>query len=577
MSDPIARAPREMSMPDFRPPAGPFSPGGGVPEANQKSGSAASGVEYGNPGSLTQLLSSNVAQTDGESLLKRLLSALSSQLAGQNTPTVQSGYKDIDQSGFNSPKALGKWDALLDGTPPAERDQAARELNRPIAVARMIAEGGPQADKAWAFLEANPDLKTAMDTAQGGKADGKITKKDARTFARNMEKQVERGTDSLNDYRKDNPDAGPQSTELVRSAAMMMAYEPITAASDPSNAQGAQYQKKVNGRTTSVGLQAMSEENPGLSGLARNAATTWAQPGMFEMMDQGNRRGKKLATHAPDGLMVKKDISAWIKNKAPTDDEGFSRVISDAATVGAVAKTDIRSLGKDVFANPQNYSGEQKSAVLVELQQVSEYVVAGRSIRGTEATETALGEKITQLQNDPDVQAFLADNVEKQAQMIVGSDPALASVVNQTATAKSASGATGMSAAFVPGGNNRNTNDKKEDVKLATSGFQEVADIGDKIGVKRAGSQAAVGIGGRVAAAVGGRIVGAIAGQAAGAAAASAIGAAAGPVGWVVSGAIGLGMGISEIVSSIKERKERKAFSRTVNPVLDQFDIPRPK
>ncbi len=90
MSDPIARAPREMSMPDFRPPAGPFSPGGGVPEANQKSGSAASGVEYGNPGSLTQLLSSNVAQTDGESLLKRLLSALSSQLAGQNTPTVQS-------------------------------------------------------------------------------------------------------------------------------------------------------------------------------------------------------------------------------------------------------------------------------------------------------------------------------------------------------------------------------------------------------------------------------------------------------------------------------------------------------
>ncbi|WP_163009233.1 hypothetical protein, partial [Pseudomonas viridiflava] len=77
-------------------------------------------------------------------------------------PTVQSGYKDIDQSGFNSPKALGKWDALLDGTPPAERDKAARELNRPIVVARMIAEGGPQADKAWAFLDANPDLKTAM-------------------------------------------------------------------------------------------------------------------------------------------------------------------------------------------------------------------------------------------------------------------------------------------------------------------------------------------------------------------------------------------------------------------------------
>ncbi|MBX8614298.1 hypothetical protein K5D50_19405, partial [Pseudomonas cichorii] len=72
-------------------------------------------------------------------------------------------------------------------------------------------------------------------------------------------------------------------------------------------------------------------------------------------------------------------------------------------------------------------------------------------------------------------------------------------------------------------------------------------------------------------------VVGAVAGQAAGAAAASAVGAAAGPVGWVVSGAMSIGLGISEIVNAVKERKERKAFSRTVNPVLEQFGIPKPK
>ena len=94
---------------------------------------------------------------------------------------------------------------------------------------------------------------------------------------------------------------------------------------------------------------------------------------------------------------------------------------------------------------------------------------------------------------------------------------------------------------------------------------------------EREGSKAAVGLGGRIAAAVGGRVVGAVAGQAAGTAAASAIGAAAGPVGWAVSGLMAVGMGISDIVNAVKERKERKAFSRTVNPTLEQFGIAKPK
>ncbi|MEI7189947.1 type III effector HrpK domain-containing protein [Dickeya dianthicola] len=71
------------------------------------------------------------------------------------------------------------------------------------------------------------------------------------------------------------------------------------------------------------------------------------------------------------------------------------------------------------------------------------------------------------------------------------------------------------------------------------------------------------------------------AGEAAGAAAASAVGAAAGPVGWAVSGALSIGMGIAELVNFFKAKskfKHRRAdFANTVNPILTQFNIPKPR
>ncbi|RMQ46699.1 Type III helper protein HrpK1 [Pseudomonas cichorii] len=536
-----------------------------------------SGIDYGQAG-MTRT-AAQPTQVAEDSILQRLFRALTSQLAGKAQPPVRENHEYLDDSKYSSPEELAKWDGLLGDMPASRREQAAKELNRPIAAARMIAANDPDADKAWAFLDENPTLKTAMDTAQGGKADGKITRKDAKTFAKNMEKQVDRGTDSLNDFRKDNPDADAQSVQLVRSAAVLLAHEPITEAGDPSNAQGVEGQTKVNGRTTIAGLESVSTKNPGLSDVLQDSAATWAQPGMFEMMDQGNMRGKKLAMRAPDGVMVKKDISTWIRHKAPANEEDFSRVISDAATVGAVSNVDISKLNGDVFSNPQGYSGEQKAAVLVELQQIAEQVVAGRSIRNTSTTETALNEKITQLQDDPAVQAFLGKNTDRQAELILNSDPALARAVNET-TRKNVAGApgsTGMSTAFVPGGTGKDTNQAKDDAALAASTAQRVLGFGDNVDMRRTAGKVGVGLGGRIAGAIAGRVVGAIAGQAAGAAAATAVSAAAGPVGWVVSGAMSIGLGISEIVNAVKERKERKAFSRTVNPVLEQFGIPKPK
>jgi hypothetical protein len=80
---------------------------------------------------------------------------------------------------------------------------------------------------------------------------------------------------------------------------------------------------------------------------------------------------------------------------------------------------DIGQLNGDVFNQPHTYSGEQKAAVLIKLQQTREQVEAGGGIRDTRRTEEELAERIARLQDDPDVQAFLASNLDEQAVSIV--------------------------------------------------------------------------------------------------------------------------------------------------------------
>ena len=89
----------------------------------------------------------------------------------------------------------------------------------------------------------------------------------------------------------------------------------------------------------------------------------------------------------------------------------------------------------DIFSQPAAYSGAQKAAVLIKLQQTREQVQAGAGIRDTRETENQLTEKIAQLQDDPEVRAFLASNLDEQAASIVGGDPRLAKVVDNAASA----------------------------------------------------------------------------------------------------------------------------------------------
>ncbi|MBU3056839.1 type III effector HrpK domain-containing protein [Pseudomonas indica] len=490
-------------------------------------------------------------------------------------PAQEDGpYDFLDNSPHSSPEQLKKWEALLGDLPPAEREAAAKELNRPIAAARIAAEGGPDAEKAWAFINDNPSLKTAVDVGKdGGRADGKITHKDLKAFANHMDDRLNDAGKTLRKYEKEHPDADPASKQLVRSAALMLANEPLTQAADPASAQGAANQRKVNGCISTAGLTAL-QENEGLSDVLRNAATTWSQPGMFELLDRGAASGKKLAKKGPDGQANSKDIMKWIEDKAPSSSDAFASTLFDAATVGAVSKTDTSQLNGDIFEHPDSYTGEQKAAVLVKLQQTQEQVIAGRGIRDTRETEEALAGRIEQLQNDPDVQSFLRLNLDEQATSIVNGDPRLAKLVSKGTV----DGGPGLHTPNGIGSDKRAgpIDEGKEALKVTADTVHRVVNFGSGT-FERQGGKAVVGLGGRIAAAVGGRVVGAVAGEAAGAAAASAIGAAAGPVGWAVSGIMAIGMGIGEIVNAVKERKERKAFSRTVNPTLEQFGIPKPK
>lgn len=530
-------------------------------------------IEFGQP-PCTEPSRAPSPAPSGHSMLERFLLSLKAPPAapGHDSPSPEKDYDFLDDSKYSSPKALEKWQSLLGDLPPAEREAAAKELNRSIAAARIAAEGGPDAENAWAFIRDNPALMTAVDVGKdGGKADGKITERDLKAFANRMEDRLGQAEKSLHKYEKEHPDADPSSKQLVRSAALLLANEPLTQAADPASAQGAEKQRKVNGCASAAGLATL-QGNDGLADVLQNAATTWSKPGMFDLLDRGGANGKQLAKKGPDGQSSGKDIAKWIEDKAPATREDFSRTLGDAAAIGAVAAVDISRLNGDIFSQPAAYSGEQKAAVLVKLQQTREQVEAGAGIRDTRETENQLAEKIAQLQDDADVQTFLASNLDEQAASIVGGDPRLATVVEKDArhTAGLRPGPGPSSERAGP------TNEAKEALSVTADTLHRVVGFASN-SFEREGSKAAVGLGGRIAAAVGGRVVGAVAGQAAGTAAASAIGAAAGPVGWAVSGLMAVGMGISEIVNAVKERKERKDFSRTVNPALEQFGIAKPK
>jgi hypothetical protein len=332
----------------------------------------------------------------------------------------------LDDSEYSSPEALKRWEPMVAHLPPDQRLQAEKELNRPIAAAWMAREDGPNAAKAMDFINANPALKAAVDVSQsGGNPDGKITNKDLKVFAKNMEKAADQADKDLADYIKNNPDADLQSLEMVRNASVMQANMPLVKAGNADHGG-------VDGNVSADELNGLAQGNPGLAGALKQSCNTWSQPGFLGQLDEAGMSGRKKAAHSPDQMFDASNISNWIKKQAPTNGGQFASMLSDAATLNSVAGIDISKLNGDVFDpnKSKSYSGAQKAAVMVKLQQTEQSVIAGRKLRNTEKTEQDLNEKIAQLQADPDVKAYLDKSVPDQERKLVHSDAALQNAVN---------------------------------------------------------------------------------------------------------------------------------------------------
>ncbi len=355
-------------------------------------------------------------------------SAASAAAPGSSRAVGDPSVPGIDGSTFQSSDALKKWAPLVQGLPPSQQQAAEKALNRPLAAAQMLKSGDPsQKATAKAYFDANPSLKAALDTAaHGGKPDGTISDHDIDAFTSKMSDQLGRADNTVQSYQKDHPAADAQSLQMVRQTALLQANMPILSGASPDK------DGNLGGDVTRNGLQAVAQNNPDLSSALRGAAGTFSQPGMFHALDQGGLTGTDLATHNPDGKFDEQNIINWVKNQAPTTGGQFASMISDAATRNAVAGVNTSNLGADVFANPHNYTGAQKAAVLVQLQTKQEQLGAGKSLRKSDDTNAAIAKDISQLSADPDVQGYLGQSIAGNEKAIIGSDPSLAQAVQNT-------------------------------------------------------------------------------------------------------------------------------------------------
>ncbi|MBN3145671.1 type III effector HrpK domain-containing protein [Pectobacterium brasiliense] len=509
-----------------------------------------------------------------------------SSLIAEPKPIVD--LQAIDSSKYSNAKALEKWSPLLSDLPENEREKAAKALNRPLAAAKMLQDGGTNAEKALVYLRENPAIYTAMDTAKdGGRADGHISNRDTKSFIKNMERRANDASHAVKDYREKNPAADAQSLRLVQSSAFLLANEPLLNAADAKKSYTHSPPQKNDRTSTLADLNAIVTDNPTLAPQLKAAARIWSHPGLFGILEHADVKGEKLARVPHDGKLMMKDMKSWIREQAPANSQDAADTLHNAASLGLAAKTDISKLNDAVFTQPQQYSGAQKSAALVKLQQTLEQVVAGREYRNTEETEKVLNQRIETLQKDGDVIQHFEQAVPREINTILLSDPSLAQAAmsQRFSTASPATprsvGLDASPSAVTPSGAGAKSDAQAvKEAGRSVMNFAKSSLHAEDL-TKAAGSKTAIGLAGKAGAAIAGKVVGAIAGEAAGAAAASAVGAAAGPVGWAVSGALSIGMGIAELVNFFnaksKLQNRREDFAKTVNPALEQFNIPKPR
>jgi hypothetical protein len=241
---------------------------------------------------------------------------------------------------------------------------------------------------------------------------------------------------SYKDFLKAKPDADAGSKEIAQYAAVLE-----------------QHYDAIRGKTGADG--ALTEQNikdyisatPQLSGVEKEGLEFWSQPGAFKMLDTASN---PLANNA-DGKVNQSDIQSWLKNTAPADATALTGLLSSVISGNVTSNVDTSKLGADVFEHPENYTAEQKAAVLLDLQNAQKLVVDGATagMWGDDYGKVAIAngsgavwepEKVLKditdhiaiLQNDKPTADFLKSSGDDATKALFESSPGLKDAVSKT-------------------------------------------------------------------------------------------------------------------------------------------------
>ena len=363
----------------------------------------------------------------------------------------------IDTSQYQSLDAMKPWESLTDGMSGQEQLTTERNLNRPLAAARLLSDNWdawgmhdgrkfsdtsglpPEGKQTLKFIRQNPALLKALDVAgaDGHKPDGIIEQRDVDAFIENTENNIQSGADTFAEFKKNNRTgyAEGMPREVARSGALLMANQQLADVGAKPNLK--------NGLTNRKNLLALASDNPGLAPSLTGTANLWSSPGMLKLLD---RAGDSIATTSEDGLYGWDNLSAWVSESAPGDTSEAVSLLSGASYSSLTADVDLDKLDADVFKHPGRYTGKQKAAVLQDLIDLKAKSAAANEAgifdgselqeRGVDMTSGFTGEstqmllepiqkRIDTLTGDKDVQNFYSKNGAGALQDIVNSSPAL--------------------------------------------------------------------------------------------------------------------------------------------------------
>lgn len=354
-----------------------------------------------------------------------------------------------------------KWDAL------AASDEEAAELARPYEAATTLRENwgewdlgdvnfaDPESSENWdelpdeakavlKYVASSDNLLQALDAPEAGEAtDGKITKHSLEKFAEAQIDDLATASQAYETYLENNPNASDSAKALAKSAALLAANQTLIAASGGAMTYGAENQRDNNHGLHNSNLKAV-ENDAVFSQSLRDAAATWRQSGMNDMLDTAS---EAAALADADGVIGQEDITSWLENTTVSSDADTLSMLEAAAIRSSVASIDTSDLTADVLEHPEDYDGATKAAVLIQLEDAQTMMVSGQDnglwddIKldadhinpNYDKVSAQLSDAIATLAADGDVQEYLADQRGSQLQSIVGTNAALSDALQSYA------------------------------------------------------------------------------------------------------------------------------------------------